>query len=563
MSRYIDYKEEFWEKWLSGDEMSRESMIRDLILRSLHGRSFDIKGKPRPLGRVTFYKFFYIFLRVGSLAGRKFRMSGGGNPRDVSARDPDPLQSFRELVEKRKKSSKRTVRLRLLPEKHEEEMLFNIGLVSVRLWNELNYEKRQLFFKDYLTPEKRVEINRKYYHKYKKVLGVNAGQIINKNEETWDSFFELLKLKRQGRLPPHIRKISPPGYWKDKIIGEKKIHILIRNDRYYLEPTNEGEGRLILKDFKLSIRYAGRIKWEGKQGRLEIIYEAGRWFVYIPIEVGEKSSKSNLKGYIKPSYKDKKNRIFNPKSIKQRDPVGDKKAFIDIGLNNLFAIVVSDGSALLVKGGTIKSEYYWWKREIATYQSVRDLLKNAGISTWIEYHEKYLKALYKRDERLRHLYRTAIRFLAEMLWSRGVEKIYVGYPIMLSQNNGNEYNTSIWWYRKIILWMIDIFIEYGIDMEIVPEDYTSQKCSICGEIHRNGRIYRGLYICRKTNKKINADINASLNIAKRAGYRIIITRKIESYLVSHNGVKSLIPHQRANTRDPEVRNLALKGGEGS
>jgi len=42
MSRYIDYKEEFWEKWLSNDEMSRESMIRDLILRSLHGRSFDI-----------------------------------------------------------------------------------------------------------------------------------------------------------------------------------------------------------------------------------------------------------------------------------------------------------------------------------------------------------------------------------------------------------------------------------------------------------------------------------------------------------------------------------------
>jgi len=144
-----------------------------------------------------------------------------------------------------------------------------------------------------------------------------------------------------------------------------------------------------------------------------------------------------------------------------------------------------------------------------------------------------------------------------MLWSRGVKKIYIGYPIMLSQNNGNEYNTNIWWYRKIILWMIDVFIEYGIDVEIVSEDYTSMKCSICGEIHKNGRIYRGLYICRKTNKKINADINASLNIAKRIGYKIIISRKIESYLITHNGVKPLIPHQRANTRDPEIRNPAL------
>jgi putative transposase len=483
-------------------------------------------------------------------------MSGGGNPRGVSARDSDPLQSFRELIEKRKKSNKRTVRLRLLPEKHEEEMLLNIGLASVRLWNELNYEKRKLFFKNDLKPEKRVEINRKYYHKYKNFLGVNAGQVINKNEEAWESFFKLLKMKRQRRLPPHIRKISPPGYWKDKITGEKKIHMLIRNDRYHLEPTDKGEGRLVLKDFKLNIRYVGRIRWEGEQGRLEIIYEANRWFVYIPIEVGVDPPKSNPRGYIKPSYKDKKNRIVDPRSIKQRDPIGDKKAFIDIGLNNLFAVVVSDGSALLVKGGVIKSEYYWWKREISTYQAVRDLLKNAGIHRWKDYHEKYLKALYKKNERLRHLYRTAIRFLAETLWSRGVEKIYIGYPIMLSQNNGNEYNNNIWWYRKIILWIIDVFIEYGIDVEIVSEDHTSIECSICGEIHRNGRIYRGLYICRKTNKKINADINASLNIARRIGYKITITRKIESYLVSHNGIKPLIPHQRANTRDPEVRNLA-------
>jgi putative transposase len=490
-------------------------------------------------------------------------MSSGGNPRGVSARDPDPLQSFREFVEKRKKSNRRVVRLRLLPEKQEEEILFDIGLASVRLWNELNYEKRQQFFRDDLTPEKRAEINRKYYHKYKKILGVNAGQVINKNEEAWDSFFELLKMKRLRRLSPHISKISPPGYWKDRITGKKKIYILIRNDRYYLEPVNKGEGRLVLKDFKLNIRYVGRIKWEGKQGRLEIIYEAGRWFVYIPIEVGEKPSKSNPKGYIKPNYRDEKDRIFNPRSIKQRDPVGDKKAFIDIGLNNLFAVVVSDGSALLVKGGSIKSEYYWWKREISTYQAVRDLLKNAGFLTWMKYHEKYLKALYKKNERLRHLYRTAIRFLAEMLWSRGVEKIYIGYPMMLSQYNGNEYNTNIWWYRKIILWIIDVFMEYGIDVEIVPEDYTSQKCSICGEIHRDGRIYRGLYICRKTNKKINADINASLNIAKRIGYRIIISKKIESYLITHNGMKPLTPHQRANTRDPEIRNPALKGGEGS
>jgi putative transposase len=364
-------------------------------------------------------------------------------------------------------------------------------------------------------------------------------------------------LKKRGRLPPHIKKVSPPGYWKDRFTGRKEVRILIRSDRYHLEPVDENGGYLVLEDFGLRIRYAGRIRWEGKQGRLEIVYVNGKWFAYVPIEVGREPPKSNRKGYVKPNYRDKKGRIINPRSIRQRDPIGDEKAFMDMGLNNLFAVVTTNGYVLLVKGGTIKSEYYWWKREISTYQAVRDLLRNAGLPTWILYHEKYLEAMYTRDERLRHLYLTSIRFLAETLWSRGVRKLYIGYPIMLSQDNGNEYNTNIWWYRKIVLWIVDVFREYGIEVELVPEHYTSKECSVCGEIHENGRVYRGLYVCRRIGRKINADVNAALNMARRQGYRIKVTRKIESYIVTHNGVKPLNPHRRANTQDPEIRNPAL------
>ena len=119
----------------------------------------------------------------------------------------------------------------------------------------------------------------------KGVIGVNAGQVVNKNDEAWNAFFELLKLRKQGKLPPHIKKVSPPGYWKDRETGEKKIHILIRNDRYHVEPISEDEGYIVLEDFDLKVRYVGRIKWEGKQGRLEIIYVNGRWFALVPIEV--------------------------------------------------------------------------------------------------------------------------------------------------------------------------------------------------------------------------------------------------------------------------------------
>ena len=66
-----------------------------------------------------------------------------------------------------------------------------------------------------------------------------------------------------------------------------------------------------------------------------------------------------------------------------------------------------------------------------------------------------------------------------------------------------------------------------------------------------------MYVCRRTGRKMNADVNAAINIARRNGYRIKITRKIESYIVTHNGIRPLIPHRRANTQDPEVRNPAL------
>jgi putative transposase len=284
---------------------------------------------------------------------------GGTTPRSLLMDGARPLQALREEIEERLSENRRTVRLRPLPSESGHEDLMGTGLAYASLFNELNCEKRQAFFNGELSPEKYYEIDSKYYYKLlqvNEVLGVNAQAAIQKNDEAWSTFFKQLDLKKQGRLPPNIKKFSPPGYWKDRLTGEKEIHIFVRSDRYYLEPIKEGEGYLVLVDFGLRIRYAGRIRWEGKQGRLEIIYVNGRWFAHLPIEVGREPPKSNKRGYVKPNYRDKKGRIINPRSIKQRDPIGDKEAFIDMGLNNLFAVVISDGSVMLIKGGSIKSE---------------------------------------------------------------------------------------------------------------------------------------------------------------------------------------------------------------
>jgi len=445
----------------------------------------------------------------------------------------------------------RTVRLRLLPSGAQERKLMRIADATARLWNELNYARLVQFRMMGKIDFKGT--GREHYHKYKGKLGVNAGQVINLNNDSWRSFKTLLRLYRQGRLPKFMGKPSPPGFWKDRLLGKRELVILVRNDRYYIEPINGGEGYIVLKDWNLRIKYAGRIKWSGKQGMLTIKLEGNRWFAYVPITVGEKPAKTNPRGYVKGIYE----------KIQIEKPKGGNKAFIDVGLNNLFAVVFNHtDTAILIKGSTIKAEYYWWKRETKTYQSIRDWLKNHGFEAWRKYHAYYLHAKYKQHERLRHYYRTAIRFLAKALWQMGIDEVFIGYPYLVGQDNGNEYNTNVWWFAKIIKWLGEVLQEYGIKLNVVNEHGTSRQCSICSMNHESGRVKRGLYICESTGIKINADLNAARNIARKVGYNTPIPRKILSYIITTNGVKPLTPKEGATTKTPTVKPSPPKGEEG-
>ncbi len=87
-----------------------------------------------------------------------------------------------------------------------------IGRIFCKLWNEVNYERRQQF-----VQEKKVDLKvtlDKYYEKYKKILGVNAKAVLQKNNEAWSSF-SLLKQKKD--LPFFINSVSPLGYWKEEV----------------------------------------------------------------------------------------------------------------------------------------------------------------------------------------------------------------------------------------------------------------------------------------------------------------------------------------------------------
>ena len=153
---------------------------------------------------------------------------------------------------------KRTNKFKLKPTKEQEKRLKELAENCSRMWNEINYKRRKSFFEG--------EIEWKTEEEYKKLVGsATAQQIIIKNNEAWKSFFAILKKKKKGKRPNNIKKVKPPGYWKDRKKKRRILRILIRCDCYKLEK------KVLKLPFKLKIRWVGRNRWEGKQGRLEIV----------------------------------------------------------------------------------------------------------------------------------------------------------------------------------------------------------------------------------------------------------------------------------------------------
>ena len=311
-------------------------------------------------------------------------------------------------------NNRRTNVVRLLPNGFQERKLKKLANISAKLFNEVNYERRQQFFHG-----ERVDFKGtwdKYYEKYKNILGVNAQTILQKSNEAWNSFFSLLKLKKEGKLPPFMKRVSPPRYWKDRETKERKFLLVVRQDRYVVDEQNH---KLILNDFDLEIDFAGRLRWYGKQGRLEIYYDETRnaWYASIPVEVGVEETKTGKKSeHIVRGER---------KTIQVESPRGNKMTSIDLGINVLASVVLNDGTWLLYKGVRTKEDYFYFERRIAQVQSSADKTRNQGEYEAYEELNRDKRRLHgKLTRRLLHLYRNFASHLLKALHEQGASTIY-------------------------------------------------------------------------------------------------------------------------------------------
>ena len=377
----------------------------------------------------------------------------------------------------------RTNTIALTPTQKQDQQLHTIADACARLWNEVTYRRRLSFFKGSLNWEWR-----DLYDKYKGVVGAaTAQQIERKNGEAWRSFFALVKLKKKGHLPPHINRVRPPGYWKNRRTNKRKRIILIRCDLYRLESN------LLKLPKKMLVKWQGNPKWTNwtKQGLLTITYDEikHKWYAHQPVEV-------------QPPHQ----------------PLFDKRAYVDLGIINLLTIVVEGNrQAIAYSGRPALSDWWFLSKKIDKLKSLAKLMNQRESTLQVR------RLFRNRRLRFRQYVRTIVRRAIHDLWTRGVAKIVLGdlTGILGNTRGGRKSNAmrhNFWSHQYLVNCVREVAEEYGITVELVDERGTSSTCPRCcaQRITRRGRLFK----CLSCGLEAHRDIVGAVNIGVVFGGRV-------------------------------------------
>jgi len=389
---------------------------------------------------------------------------------------------------------KRLNRFRIRVYGEQEDVLRNLCCVSATLWNKLNYVRRQSFFKGCFRWNRGVD---ELYNSFKMILGSAVTQeIIRKNDKAWRSFFKLKRMLKEHRLPPNIRRVCPPGYWKDRNSGKKRLMTVLRCDAYKIIKEDGRRYLIILpRRLGLKIRVAGSFKWHGKQGRLEIFYDEleGGWYGRQSITV----------------------------EIQPRHTISPGRAFVDLGVINIITSwIEGDVEPIAFSGRPLLADWYYWSNKISYYQSLAKKVNGKDTT-------RRIKKLYRRRKRrFRDRISKIVRKFIDICISKNVSEIVCGdlrgIRDKCRKGSGfrkrNKIVNNFWSYHYIVERIKMTAENHGIKLTLIDESNTSSYCPIC--CARGSRMYRGLFHCQRCGKKMNADVVGALNIAKKCGVKI-------------------------------------------
>ena len=191
---------------------------------------------------------------------------------------------------------------------------------------------------------------------------------------------------------------------------------------------------------------------------------------------------------------------------------------VDIGVNNLAAVVSNVFDAFIINGRPLKSINQFFNKELASAKS------NLKIRHDKKKSKRTNRLWRKRTNKVNDYLQKASTILVNQFVSNDITTVVIGYNKNWKQdiNMGKKNNQNfvqIPFRQFINMLAYKCYLE-GITVYEQEESYTS-KCSFLDdepiqkhEKYRGRRVKRGLYQT-STGKLINADVNGACNILKK------------------------------------------------
>ena len=366
--------------------------------------------------------------------------------------------------------------------------------IAKNLKNQAIYNVRQHYFKNkkYLSYNENYKIL-KNSENYKKLNSNMAQQILKEVDESFKSFFALLKLAKNSQ---YNSKIKLPNYldkdgFTTLIIGFVRLKddmLIVPYSNSFKKTHQEVKVKLpsVLKDKKIKeIRIIP--KQHSRYFEIQYIYKVE--------EVQRELNKENVLG-------------------------------IDLGIDNLCTCVTNTGASFIIDGRKLKSINQYYNKINAKLQSIKDKQKIERTTL------RQKRITRKRNNRINDYLSKAARTIVNYCLNNDIGKLVLGYnedfqrkSNIGSINNQNFVNIPYGKLRDKLIYLCKL---YGIEFKLQEESYTSKASFFDGDeipiydkenlqeyIFSGKRIKRGLYQT-STGKLINADCNGALNILRKS-----------------------------------------------
>ena len=252
---------------------------------------------------------------------------------------------------------------------------------------------------------------------------------------------------------------------------------------------------------------------------------------------------------------------FELKLVFEKDPKPKLKktdvvASVDLGVNNIVAITTNKGQSLLVKDKSLKSINQFANKEIARIHSAQTTLKS---NSKIVSSKQLMKIYQKRHRRIEHFMYCTASIVLKFCLENNVSKLVIGknkdWKQEIKLKKKDKQNFIHIPFNSLIFKIKEKLSCYGIEVLEQEESYTSKASALdfdklpvynekAANVEFSGRrIKRGLY---KTKEGIlvNADLNGSLNIMRKAFPKIEFETTNLRYLQNPKIIKNIMNSQR-------------------